>query len=143
MYFEAQVLFKTITQHDCTIFIHLVYRSLCPLLHIFDVDFLRSLQYIKTDCSILVEVLEPLLSVKAKEEIATSLVRILQKLGCAQDFLSDIVMAEVDKLGRLARSITKINHFVDRSTNLSFCPCLVSTLYFLAYPFVRQGTSLN
>ena len=65
------------------------------------------------------DVLEPLLSVKAKEEIATSLVRILQKLGCAQDFLSDIVMAEVDKLGRLAYSIHKINPFVGRSTNLS------------------------
>ena len=57
-------------------------------------------QYIKTDGSLLVDVLEPLLSVKAKEEIATSLVRILQKLGCVQDFLSDIIMSEVDKLGR-------------------------------------------
>ena len=47
----------------------------------------------------LVEVLEPQISVKTKDEIATTMVNILQKLGKATDFLSDIVMAEVDKLG--------------------------------------------
>ena len=58
-------------------------------------------QYIETDYSILVEVLEPLISVKGKEELATCLVNILHKHGHAKDFLVDIVMAEVDKLGRL------------------------------------------
>ena len=48
----------------------------------------------------LVEVLEPLISVKAKEEIATTMVNILQRLSSAKDFLSDIVMAEVDKIGK-------------------------------------------
>ena len=49
----------------------------------------------------LVEVLEPQISVKTKDEIATTMVNILQKLGKAADFLSDIVMAEVDRLGEL------------------------------------------
>ena len=56
-------------------------------------------QYIETDYSMLVEVLEPQISVKGKEEIATSLVHILQKRNQCKDFLVDIVMAEVDKLG--------------------------------------------
>ena len=59
------------------------------------------LQYIEKDYSILVEVLEPLISVKAKEELATCMVNILHKNGHAKDYLADIVMAEVDKLGEL------------------------------------------
>ena len=54
----------------------------------------------------LVEVLEPQISVKTKDEIATTMVNILQKLGKATDFLSDIVMAEVDKLGKLLQIFT-------------------------------------
>ena len=57
-------------------------------------------QYIERDYSILVEVLEPVISVKAKEELATCMVNILHKNGHAKDYLSDIVMAEVDKLGQ-------------------------------------------
>ena len=47
------------------------------------------------------DILEPQVSVKAKEELATSLVHILQRRGRAKEFLTDIVMAEVDKLGML------------------------------------------
>ena len=43
------------------------------------------------------ELLEPVISVKAKQDLATSLVHILQKLGKANQFLSDIVMADVDR----------------------------------------------
>ena len=57
-------------------------------------------QYTKTDYVTLCEILEPIISVRAKEEIATTLVNILQRLGCVKEFLSDIVMAEVDKLGK-------------------------------------------
>ncbi|TKR72553.1 hypothetical protein L596_019983 [Steinernema carpocapsae] len=42
--------------------------------------------------------LEPILGVKAKEDIATSLVRILHKPRLVKDFLCDLVMAEVDQL---------------------------------------------
>ena len=61
-------------------------------------------QYMQTDFQLLVEVLEPLISVKAKEEIATTMVHTAQRLGNASEFLSDIVMAEVDKIGACGRS---------------------------------------
>lgn len=48
----------------------------------------------------LCDVLEPVVSVKDKEDIATCLVNVLEKLGKAKDFLTDIIMAEVSKLGR-------------------------------------------
>ena len=62
-------------------------------------------QYIQRDYMTLVEVLEPQISVKTKDEIASTMVNILQKLGKAPDFLSDIVMAEVDRLGEWAKMI--------------------------------------
>lgn len=44
----------------------------------------------------IVNCLEPkITSVKSKEELATSMVRVLQRAGHAKDFLSDITMAEV------------------------------------------------
>ena len=46
------------------------------------------------------EFLEPVVGVKAKEDIATALVAVMQREGYAQKFLSDIVMADVDKNGK-------------------------------------------
>lgn len=48
----------------------------------------------------LVEVLEPAVSVKAKEELAHSLVRVMHHLKLSTTFLADIVMAELNKLGK-------------------------------------------
>ena len=45
------------------------------------------------------ELLEPVVGVKAKEEIATALVAVMQREGYAHKFLSDIVMADVHKNG--------------------------------------------
>ncbi|VDM95381.1 unnamed protein product [Thelazia callipaeda] len=42
--------------------------------------------------------LEPTLSVKAKEDLATALVRIMHKLRMAKHFLCDLIMSEVDVL---------------------------------------------
>ena len=42
------------------------------------------------------EVLEPYISAKAKDEIAQTLVRILQSCGRVKELLCDIVMAEVE-----------------------------------------------
>uniref|UniRef100_A0A914YP66 Uncharacterized protein n=1 Tax=Panagrolaimus superbus TaxID=310955 RepID=A0A914YP66_9BILA len=43
--------------------------------------------------------LEPILNVKAKEDLATSLVRILHKQQLAESFLCNLIMSEVDVLG--------------------------------------------
>ncbi|XP_074653914.1 disabled homolog 2-interacting protein-like isoform X2 [Tubulanus polymorphus] len=56
------------------------------------------IQYLTDNYLVLVDVLEPLVSVKAKTDVATSLVHIFQNLGQAKKFLTDIVMAEVDRL---------------------------------------------
>ena len=45
------------------------------------------------------QLLEPAIGVKAKEDIATALVAVMQREGYAQKFLSDIVMADVEKIG--------------------------------------------
>ena len=45
------------------------------------------------------DLLEPVIGVKAKEDIATALVAVMQREGYAQKFLADIVMADVDKIG--------------------------------------------
>ena len=67
--------------------------------------FLFLFQYTHRDYAVLVEVLEPMISVKAKEEIASCLVNIMQKLGQAKEFLTDIVMAEMDRLGNIKRKV--------------------------------------
>lgn len=46
----------------------------------------------------LCEQLEPVLNVRDKEDLATSLVRIMYKQNLAKDFLSDLIMKEVSKL---------------------------------------------
>ena len=44
--------------------------------------------------------LEKEINVKTKEEMATSLVRILQCLGTAKEFLADIVMTETNNISK-------------------------------------------
>ena len=50
----------------------------------------------------LCDVLEPLVNIRDKEEIATTLINIMQKLNKAKDFLSEVVMTEVLRLGKLS-----------------------------------------
>lgn len=50
----------------------------------------------------LCEVLEPILSVRDKEDIAKSLVHIMQKMGRSKDFLADVVMGEIARLGEFS-----------------------------------------
>ena len=50
------------------------------------------------------DLLEPVIGVKAKEDIATALVAVMQREGYAQKFLADIVMADVDKIGKDPKS---------------------------------------
>lgn len=47
------------------------------------------------------EILEPVISVKAKEDIATSMIHIMQREGIARNFLADLVMMEIDRIGKV------------------------------------------
>ena len=47
----------------------------------------------------LCDVFEPILNAKTKDEIAQTLLRILQYCGKAKEFLCDIIMAEVQHVG--------------------------------------------
>ena len=57
-------------------------------------------QYLKIHFAALCEVLEPVLNAKTKDEIAQTLLKILQHSGKAKEFLCDIVMAEVQHVGK-------------------------------------------
>ncbi|CAL4149516.1 unnamed protein product [Meganyctiphanes norvegica] len=56
------------------------------------------LQFVSSEYTLLCEVLEPVLSVKAKEDIATSLINIMQHQGNAKHFLADIMIMEIDRI---------------------------------------------
>ena len=59
-------------------------------------------QYLSENYVMLCDVLEPLVNIRDKEEIATTLINIMQKLNKAKDFLSEVVMTEVLRLGKLS-----------------------------------------
>ena len=58
------------------------------------------MQFLTTDYQQLCELLEPQMSVREKEEFATTLVHAMHKLGKAKGFLGDIVMCEIGRLGQ-------------------------------------------
>ncbi|KAJ8321310.1 hypothetical protein KUTeg_001168 [Tegillarca granosa] len=55
------------------------------------------LWYLSNEYTTLCEVMEGMVGVRDKEDIATTLVHIMQRLNKAKDFLSDVIMAEIVK----------------------------------------------
>lgn len=56
-------------------------------------------QYLTTDFYALCEVMENLVGVRDKEDIASTLVHIMQKLDKAKEFLTEVIIGEVIKQG--------------------------------------------
>ena len=68
----------------------------------------------------LCDVLEPLVNVKDKEEIATTLINIMQKLDKSKDFLTEVVLTEVLRLGKLLSELCW-NRVQSVHTDLGIC----------------------
>ena len=54
---------------------------------------------LNTDYASLCEKLEPVIGVKAKEDIATALVAVMQREKKAPQFLADLVMMDIHRIG--------------------------------------------
>jgi hypothetical protein len=66
-------------------------------------------QYLTTDFKVLCEVMENLVGVRDKEDIASTLVHIMQKLDKAKEFLTEVIIGEVLKQGMQRENISVIS----------------------------------
>ena len=62
------------------------------------------LQLLKSDYRALCQLLEPSIGVKQKEDIATAMVHVMQHEGMARQFLADVVMIDIGRVGECLKS---------------------------------------
>ena len=88
------------------------------------------IDYLRRDFSSLVTSVEPLVSVKIKEELAVCLVRVAQKLGFPADYLSSIVIAEIDKIGWLREYLPSMLAKIDKiGWFREYLPPMIAEIY--------------
>lgn len=81
------------------------------------------------------------MNVKAKEEIGTTLVQIMQKEGLAKNFLADLVMMEIDRIGTSILNIKNLLRVLSRYFFLfavSFKLFTFYTFYLTLLLFIQQ-----
>jgi len=88
------------------------------------------LEYLKTDYASLCEKLEPVIGVKAKEDIATALVAVMQREKKAPQFLADLVMMDIHRIGKFGLFI---KFLVRKTSNVMM---LLFKMFFLVSIFI-------
>lgn len=98
------------------------------------------LEYLKTDYALLCEKLEPVIGVKAKEDIATALVAVMQREKKAPQFLADLVMMDIHRIGKLFFSFFLLYHKIHSAHLQKYYVCVY---YYLRFFYVfRMRASL-
>eukprot|EP00795_Rhopilema_esculentum_P010560 gene10562-19293_t len=97
-------------------------------------------EYIKQNYFLLCKELEPAISLRAKDDLAQTLLRILQVTKQAKEFLADIIIAEVNSLGstRVACQGVKISFIMSKRDSSQYSP-----LFSLDHHFKSGGVILT
>ncbi|XP_015434231.1 PREDICTED: probable Ras GTPase-activating protein [Dufourea novaeangliae] len=93
------------------------------------------LEYLKSDYKSLCEKLEPVIGVKAKEDIATALVAVMQREKKAPQFLADLVMMDIH---RIENFMEFMNDFLEREA-----PSMKNFLQLISSPLPKDAPANN
>lgn len=96
-------------------------------------------QFLQLNYRFVIRILESAITnIRAKDELATIIVSVLQKVGSAKDFLVDIVMDDVKSQGAC------IECTVDSSLQVSYCYIVILFhVYFIVYSIFIQYSFTN